>query len=92
MYTPPIWNKLYRSIHSRVMAKAFAVVGAVGESSGEHQWQCGVGDGAYAALPLHDDGPEGVGVVVGELVGQHDVAGDTQPCDAAGVSVPVTDF
>ena len=40
----------------------------------------GVGGDAYAAVPLRGDGPEGVGVDDGDLVGQRDVTGDTQPC------------
>ena len=44
----------------------------------------GVGGDAYAAVPLRGDGPEGVGVGVGVLVGQRDLAGDTQPCESSG--------
>ena len=39
----------------------------------------GVGEDLRGA-PLLGDGPEGVGVDDGDLVGQRDVTGDTQPC------------
>ena len=52
----------------------------------------GVGENLRGA-PLRGDGPEGVGVDEGDLVGQRDAAGgDTQPCESSGGVSPSEDF